>query len=236
VFHLDLFLVCLAAQIWGNATWAPDDTPAMRAAGRSYGSLITAARLVKVPSSASSGQQGDGFTANETETQSGDLPEVELGITSQSEQAAVQTARTPSAAHSQEQGGGGAADSSSSGDSSSLSSLSNAMSAATITAALRRLLGVGDDEEVRMSDLVHLDVSAAIRTALAASGPLAARKYRKWGAVHARAIQKQKGKVCDQVPLHLLMPSVGQTHELQFSRSVSNTHTQSLCTCVQDLR
>jgi hypothetical protein len=166
----------------------------MRAAGRSYGSLITGARLIKVPATSSGHQVSTNET--QTQTQGDDLPEVELGMTSQSAQAQAQAARTPSAAHAQESGHQKAGGSSSDSDTSGAGlSISNAMSASTLTAALRRLLGVADDEEVSMTDPVHLDVSAAIRTALAAAGPLAAKKYRKWGAVHARAIQKPQGRV-----------------------------------------
>jgi hypothetical protein len=36
---------CNAAQVWGDTSSAPDDTPHMRAANRTYGSLVTSAPL-----------------------------------------------------------------------------------------------------------------------------------------------------------------------------------------------
>ncbi|KAL6750042.1 Lecithin:cholesterol acyltransferase-domain-containing protein [Haematococcus lacustris] len=52
--------------IWGNVSWAPDDTPEMRAAGRSYGTMVTACPERCTSSSASSSlasRAAEAFTA-----------------------------------------------------------------------------------------------------------------------------------------------------------------------------
>lgn len=173
-------------QIWGNTTWAPDDTEAIRSAGRTYGSLITA-----VTSAGSQRKQASpqAQQASSTETTSDeDATDAMSGLT-QSMQASVQTARTPAAAESQEEPG--------------------QASSATISATLMRFLGAGDGDGYDFTNPHFLDVSGAIRTSLAASGPLAAKKYKSWGAVHAHAFHSARNdtaKYVSKLPASLKLP------------------------------
>ncbi|KAL6754080.1 Lecithin:cholesterol acyltransferase-domain-containing protein [Haematococcus lacustris] len=185
-------------KIWGNVSWAPDDTPEMRAAGRSYGTMVTACPERCTSSSASSSlasRAAEAFTAaasaaaarlnldlggNGGSTAHGG-PDATFGEeVTQTQQAE----RVELELDGQSSGGGSSAHTSVQQQCNSSSQGSSGSATGPVAAC--------HGPQGEQCPVVKLDVSGAIRAALSASGPLAAEHYQQWGAVHSHAANNRK--------------------------------------------
>jgi len=167
-------------KIWGNGTWAPDDSPEMAASNLTYGALITAAPLrqrastrdadaspQQQPSEQNASRAGTGSEQNASApVNSQPDPEAEAALNA-SEAAAGLAAQAKAAI--------------------SDANAAVADSAQGLSAVLRNLFATVDESEeasafFNASQIKRMPVDRAIALALRAAGSLVEQHYKAWAA------------------------------------------------------
>ena len=171
--HCLLLTVC--PQVWGNATWAPDDVPGVRAAGRSFGAFLTvnwqqqqkpavASPAGAAATGASSAPPVVAFQASDGSGDRRESSTTEPAISGSEASAAPSTCDIPACKGSDET----ALDGSTTGTSTSTANTSAASATSTANASTA-------------AGKAYLDLDAAIRATLDAGGPRLRALYQAWG-------------------------------------------------------